>query len=290
MKKIVALLLTLALCLPLCACAAQADTQTVVCSFYPIYIFTQNVLAGVSQANVTSLTPPTTGCLHDYQLLTSDMRSLSKASVLVVNGAGMESFLPDVKAQLPGLPVIDSSSGVELLEDEHGVNAHIWLDVKNAIRMVWNIADGLKTVFPDSAALIGANADAYITRLDALDKELTEGLKSVSRTDIVTFHEAFPYFARAYGLNTLACVTLDPDEAPSPLELSRVIETVKKADNCPLFAEPGVDSQALKTIAAETGAPVYVLDPVTTGSGAPDDYETKMRENLAVLQTALKTK
>ena len=287
MKKTLALLLIFALCLPLCACAAQADEQTVVCSFYPIYIFTKNVLADVPGANVTSLTPPSTGCLHDYQLLTSDMRALAKASVLVVNGAGMESFLPDVEAQLPSLLVIDGSTGVELIEDENGVNAHIWLDAKNAIRMVWNIADGLKTIFPDSAALIAKNADAYIARLDALDKELTQGLSDVARRDIVTFHEAFTYFAKAYGLNAIASVTLDPDEAPSPLEMARVIDLVKAADDCPLFAEPGVDSDALKTIALETGAPVYTLDPVTTGGGDPYDYETKMRENLGVLREAL---
>lgn len=287
MKKLIVLLLTFVLCLPLCACAARADQTTVVCSFYPIYIFTENVLAGVPGASVSSLTPPTTGCLHDYQLLTSDMRALAKASVLIVNGAGMESFLPDVKKQLPDLAVVDCSEGVELLSDPHGENAHIWLDAKNAMRMVWNIAEGLKAVFPDSAEVIAKNADEYINRLDALDKELFTGLSGLQKRDIVTFHEAFPYFAKAYGLNTIASVTLDPDEAPSPAELSRVIEKVRAAGNCPLFSEPGADSDALKTVAAETGALIYTLDPVTTGDGRATDYEDKMRENMNTLKQAL---
>ena len=287
MKRLFALLLSLALCLSLSACAAQGSERVVVASFYPVYIFAENLLDGVPGVRLTSLTPPTTGCLHDYQLLTSDMRALADASLLLVNGAGMESFLPDVQKQYPALPVADCSAGVALLADEHGENAHIWLDPKNAIQMAQNMAAGLMETFPEHEAKIKENLAAYQARLTALDKELAAALQALPNKNIATFHEAFPYFANAYGLNVVACVTLDPDEAPSPKALAEVVELIKGAGGCPLFSEPDVVSPALTTVQSETGAPLYVLDPVTTGDGAPSDYEDKMRLNARTLCEAL---
>ncbi len=285
MKRLLCIFLSFALIL---SCTAGiAENAQLVCSFYPIYLFTLNVVDGVEGVTVTQLTPPTTGCLHDYQLLTGDMRALSKADAFIVNGAGMETFLPDIQTQLPNLPVIDCSQGVTLLSDENGENAHIWLDAKNAVQMVTNISENLQALLPANADKIKANADAYIERLTALDTQLIEGLQNVTLRDIVTFHEAFPYFAKAYGLNVVGSATLEPDESPSPMQLAKLAEAVRAHDNCPLFTEPNEESDALKTVAAETGAPVYALDPVTTGDGALDDYERKMLQNLFVLQEAL---
>ncbi len=296
MKKLVSFLLVLLL-LPLAGCAAAEDVS-VTATFYPVYILAQNVLAGVDGVTLSSMTPPSTGCLHDYQLLTSDMRALARSQALLINGAGMESFLPDVQGQFPDLAIIDCSQGVELLEEEeeHGgthshddeeYNAHIWLAPENAIQMVNNLREGLSALLPEAAEQISANADAYIARLTALDAELKEAIEALPRKQIVTFHEAFPYFARAYGLEVVAVVALEPDEPISPRMLRQVIEKVKEAGNPPLFSEPQYENTALRTVALETGAPIYELDPLVTGDGSPTAYEDVMRRNLAVLQEAL---
>ena len=297
MKKLISLLLVFLL-LPLAGCGAMAEDVSVMATFYPVYILAENVLQGVEGVTLSSMTPPSTGCLHDYQLLTSDMRSLAKAQALLINGAGMESFLPDVQGQFPNLKIIDCSQGVELLEEaeEHGgthshddeeYNAHIWLAPENAIRMVENLREGLSALLPEAAEQISANAEAYIARLTALDAELKEAIEALPRKQIVTFHEAFPYFAQAYGLEVAAVVALEPDEPISPRMLKQVIEKVKEAGNPPLFSEPQYENTALRTVALETGAPVYELDPLVTGDGALTAYEDVMRANLAVLQEAL---
>ncbi len=302
MKKIIALLLLTAL-LPLAGCAAEGSGPvTVMASFYPVYILAQNVLDGVENVHLTLMTPPATGCLHDYQLLPRDMRALSQAKMLLINGAGMESFLPDVESQYAGLTVVDCSRGVALMaeeeaeeeHEEHGhhhehgeVNSHIWLDPQNAVQMVRNMAEALAGLLPDQAEKIGDNAGAYIAELTALDAELRAAIAVLPRKEIVTFHEAFPYFTRAYGLRVVAVVTLEPDEAPSPRMLMQVVDQVKAAGNPPLFSEPQYENSALKTVAQETGAPVYELDPLVTGDGAKGAYQDVMRKNLAVLQAAL---
>ena len=110
------------------------------------------------------------------------------------------------------------------------------------------------------------------------------------RRDVVTFHEAFPYFAKAYGLNVAAVVNRDPDEALSPAKLAELVRLVKSLGVPPLFVEPQYEDVAAQTIARETGAAIYTLDPVVTG---PEEnvpltyYEDTMRENMRVLRQAL---
>ena len=300
MKRIIALLLTLLL-LPLSGCAFAAEDVTVMASFYPVYVLAENVLEGVEGVTLLSMTPPTTGCLHDYQLLTSDMRALSNARALLVNGAGMESFLPDVEKQFPELLIVDCSQGVELLADEddgeqagfhhesdHGeYNAHIWLDPMNAVQMVENMRAALTELLPAQADKINENAAAYAARLTALNEELAAAIGKLPHKQIVTFHEAFPYFARAYGLEVVAVVALEPDEPVSPRMLAQVVDKVKAAGNPPLFSEPQYENAALRAVAQETGTPVYELDPLVTGDGSLTAYEDVMRQNLSVLQEAL---
>ena len=295
MKRIAALLLAL-LTVSLSGCVAGAEDVDLMATFYPVYILAENVLDGVEGVTLSSMTPPSTGCLHDYQLLTSDMRALAKCSALIINDAGMETFLPDVTGQFPNLAVIDCSQGVELLaeEAEHGhdhdqetYNAHIWLAPKNAIQMVENIRDGLSSLLPDQKDRIAANAEAYIEKLTALDGELRAAIEPLPRKQIVTFHEAFPYFAQAYGLEVAAVVALEPDEPISPRMLKQVIEKVKAAGNPPLFSEPQYENTALRAVAQETGAPIYELDPLVTGGGEKTAYEDVMRKNLQVLLEAL---
>lgn len=298
MKKTLLLILALLLALPAAACA-----ETIVTSFYPIHLFALNLLDGIDGIEIAALAEPGTGCLHDYQLQTGDMKTLARADAFLINGAGMEGYLDGVFDAFPTLPVVDASVGVDLLEDcadhghddhdhdhDHAYNAHIWLDAQNAILMVNNLADGLITTLPAHADAIAANRDSYIARLTALDDELTAALSAVAKKDVVTFHEAFPYFAKAYGLNVAAVINRDPDDALSPRALAELCKTVAALGAPPLFVEPQYEDMAAQTISRETGAPLYVLDPIVTGPEAAVPltwYEDVMRQNLAVLVEAL---
>lgn len=299
MKKILSLIFAILLL----TSPALASAETVVTSFYPIYLFALNLLDGVEGVDVVSLAEPGTGCLHDYQLQTSDMKALAKADAFLINGAGMEGYLSGVFDAFPSLPVVDASQGVTLLEDctahehdheehdhEHLYNAHIWLDPENAAIMVQNLAEGLIAALPAHADAIAANRDTYVLRLNALDEELSAALSDLPRRDIITFHEAFPYFANAYGLNVAAVLNRDPDDALSPRALAELCKTVIALGTPPLFVEPQYEDAAAKTIARETGAAIYTLDPIVTGPETDIPltlYEDLMRQNLSTLLDAL---
>ena len=281
----------------------SATGETIVTSFYPIWLLTLNLADGIPELTVRNLAAPETGCLHDYQLQTGDMKVLSEADLFLINGAGMESYLSNVFSAFPDLPVTEASEGIPLLtnanaldigtgSDEEGeVNAHIWLSAGNAGIMAENLARAMVGQFPDYQERILANLEDLTVRLSVLDQELKEGLSGLSGRGIITFHEAFPYFAQAYGINVLAVVNREPGEALTPAQLARLAKEIIALGLPPLFVEPQYVDLSARTLAAETGAAVYTLDPVVTGpeKDVPlDYYETVMRQNMHTLQQALK--
>ena len=272
-------------------CPAQAEGGCVVASFYPICIFAENVIGDTEGIQLSCLASNTTGCLHDYQLAAGDMVALSRADLFLINGAGMEGFLDVITDSLPALTVADCSQGIDLLANPEGAeteyNAHVWLDPANAVRMTETICGALSDAFPEHADAFRQNASAYIQRLTELDALLKTGCGALARRDIVTFHEAFPYFAKAYGLNVVAVIALEPDEGISPRMLSELSVKVREAGCPPLFTEPQYPSDAAEALSRETGAPIYALDPVVTGDFDPASYETAMLNNLKVLEEAL---
>jgi zinc transport system substrate-binding protein len=259
-------------------------------SFYPMYIATLNVAKGMEGVEVVNLTKPQTGCLHDYQMTTEDMRRLAGADIFVVNGAGMEAFLEKVLAQLPALKIVRASEGIEPIKGkgEEGDNPHIWLSVSLHIKQVENIASQLARADVAHAGQYKQNAVEYVARLEQLRARMRDGLKDLPNRDIVTFHEAFPYFAKEFNLNIAAVIEREPGSEPSAMQLADTIKTVKNAGVKALFAEPQYSAKAAETIARETGARVYALDPAVTGPMNADAYIEIMEKNLTELQKALK--
>jgi len=263
---------------------------TIAASFYPMYIFTLNVAKDIPNVNVVSLTKPTTGCLHDYAVTPDDMKNLEGAQILVINGAGMESFMDKVISQIPDLKVIESSQGIPLIQGDgdEGDNPHVWLSVTDAITQVKTIGAQLASLDPTHASKYLENTQAYILKLEALRTKMHQTLDGVQQRNIVTFHEAFPYFAKEFNLNTVGVIEREPGSAPSAKELSETIEQVKSLEIKALFAEPQYPVKAADTIAKETGAKVYTLDPIVTGPMEADAYVNLMESNLITLQEALK--
>lgn len=297
LKRLLSLLLALLIIPALCF------GETVLTSFYPLYLFALNLADGVTDLQVKNLAAPGTGCLHDYQLQTGDMKALAEADLFLYNGAGMESYLDYVFTSFPDLPSASASEGIPLLygtnalrignamEDEDAEpNAHFWLSAANAAKMAENMANAMIRCFPEDQEILSANLDRLTERLLSLDEELKTGLAGLPRRGIITFHEAFPYFASAYGLDVLAVVNREPGETLTPAQMARLAEEIRALGNPPLFVEPQYEDLSAQTLSAETGAPVYTLDPIVTGPEEDiplDYYDMVMRANMDTLLAAL---
>ena len=287
------------------------DTLNIVTSFYPLYISTINITKDIPNVTVTNMTKSQTGCLHDYQLTPQDLKTLEKADILVVNGAGMESFLDDIISQYPNLQIVDATEGLSLLEDDthshddhdhesedseeenhnHEYNAHVWVSVTGNIDEVKNISSQLENLNPENKEAYETHTNTYVSKLEDLKNEMHTELDSLPNRDIITFHEAFPYFAEEFNLDIAGVIEIEPDSEPSAKEIEEIINTIKSKNITTLFTEPQYSSKIAETIANETGATVYELDPIVTGDSttdAYDDYINKMKKNLDVLKEALK--
>lgn len=313
LTKILTIIILVSLFLTGCNNSAKSNNSTesnnkltIITSFYPMYISTLNIVKDIPNVEVLNMTTSQTGCLHDYSLSTKDLKTLSNADILIINGAGMESFLDDVIDEYSDLKIIEASKGIDLIEDtehydhtedhdhedhDHDVNPHVWVSISKNIEEVSNIAEELSSLDPNHANEYQDNANEYIAKLENLKTEMHSTLDNIAHKDIITFHEAFPYFAEEFGLNIVGVIEIEPDSEPSAKEVENIISIINEKNIKALFTEPQYSSKIADTIAKETGASIYTLDPIVTGDSnekAYNDYIIKMQENLNTLKEALK--
>lgn len=284
----------------------EKNGSVIAVSFYPVYVFTINLVKGIDTVDVCCMAEQNTGCLHDYTLTARDARLLNDADVFIINGAGMETFLDDLEDTTENLPVIDSSVGIELLcGDSHGheheheetahsghshnhsENSHVWMSVENAEKQILNIKNGLSEVFPQYKNQIGENCEEYLERLDGLKAEMQTAGNCLKGENIITFHAAYEYLSHEIGFNVIATVESDEGGEPSAKELAHLCDEIRKNNVKALFVEPDYDGNAAQVLAAETGAEIYVLNPVVKGDASLTAYEDIMRQNINLMKKAV---
>ena len=288
MRKWIIAALTAVIAFSGCVPGQTKARLTVVTSFYPMYIMTANLTKGIPGINLVNMAPPSTGCLHDYQMTPQDVKTLAQADILVINGVGMETFLDNVVRQNPNLKVVDASQGIEVIEHEGHSNPHIFASISGAIRQVQNIGAGLERYDPEYLGYYRENAQRYLVQLELLKDSMHFALKGIKNRDIVTFHEAFPYLAKELDLNIVAVVEKEPGAEPSAGDLAKIIKIVRQRKVKAIFAEPQYPAKSAEAIARETGAKVFLLDPAVTGPLDPGAYITIMGNNIKVLKEALR--
>lgn len=292
LKKILCLMMMLMM---MTGCGSeQKDDRPlrIVTSFYPMYLDTLNITRGVKGVEVVNMTPPQTGCLHDYQLTPEDMKLLETADIFVVNGLGMESFLNKVIEERPNLKIINASDTpdiVPIMEDGKP-NPHVWLSITYSIKQVKNISSQLCELDPEHADVYKRHTLEYVDELTTLRDELHLSLTMLESKNIVTFHEAFPYLAQEFGLKVVAVIEHEPGTEPTPQELAETIDKINALPDKVIFTEPQYPSKVAETIARETGAKVFELDPIVTGEAKPEnllDYLDRMLTNMMTLVKAM---
>ena len=291
------MMLILAVCF-VGGCAADNDAPpkkarlTIVTSFYPMYIDALQLTKDVPGVKVICLTKPQVGCLHDYQLSPENVKTLERADIFLVNGAGMEGFLDKVKSIRPDLTVIDASRDIPLIADSHGhTNPHVWVSPANKLRQIENITGPLTAADPDNAELYRHNSKRYLAEVTAVRDKLTDAVKGASQKSFVTMHESMHYLAKDLGLTITDVIAAEHGHEPSANDVEDCIRLMKESNTQVIFIEPQYAEKTAQTVARETGAKIYTLDPVVTGEATPEaanDYLRKMTANAAVLAEALR--
>lgn len=264
--------------------------ELIICtSLYPIHIMALNITDNVPNVRLVSVKSPENGCLQDVQLSVTDMKILDSSDIFIINGAGMEGYLEKVAGSFPDLLVIDASEGlnVEHNDHSHDINPHVWVSISMAIQQVQSMGEQLAQFDPANKELYLKNTESYITKMEELKDRMHQELSDLKYRDIITLHDAFPYFAQEFDLNILAVVQKESDSEPSARELAETIKLVRENEVRAIFVEPQFSDLAAQTIARETGARVYALDPASSGPLHANAYLDIMEKNLQILNEAL---
>lgn len=274
--------------------AEQPKTVHVVASTSVFADLAANV--GGTRASTTSLMPRGADP-HAWEPSTREARTLTEADIFVYNGLGLEPWAPRIVAGAghSELLSIRLSSGLEPirgaafgLDDEHDGDPHFWLDITNAIHYVRLIEDALRTKDPAGADYYRRRADDYVAELTALDAWFQDQIDTIApdRRAIVTYHDAFAYMARRYGLRLGGFVVRNPDREPSPREMARLITSVADLSVPAVFGEPHINPRLAEALAAETGVRVAILYADALTDDVPT-YVDMMRTNAHALVEAL---
>jgi ABC-type Zn uptake system ZnuABC Zn-binding protein ZnuA len=231
--------------------------------------------------------------VHTFDPTPGTIAKLARADVVVMNGLGVDDWLDNVVADAGAVPPVKLGEGLDvpLIEDEAGPNPHLWMDVAYAKLYAGRIADALVAADPAHEAGYRERAAAYGARLDELDGWVRGQLASVPEADrrVVTMHDAFPYFARAYGLEVVGVAIGAPGQDPSAADITALVDTIRRTGVKAVFAEDQFSPKLVEALASETGTTV-VADLFDDSLGDPPvtSYEQLIRWDTERIVDALR--
>jgi zinc/manganese transport system substrate-binding protein len=292
--------------LPLGAIAQEkpAEKPKVVATFSILGDLAQNV--GGDRVEVSTLVGPD-GDAHVYSPTPADGRRLADAALVVANGLKLEGWMGRlIKSSGTKARVVEAAKGVQPIKaEEHGhghdhghdhghaeLDPHAWQSVANVKLYVANIRDGLVAADPAGKALYEANAAAYLARLDDLDKEVRAAVERIprDRRKIITSHDAFGYFQKAYGIVFVAPQGVSTEAEASAKDVGKIIRQIRREKLPAVFLETVSDPRLAERIAKESGAKIggrLYSDALSPPDGPAGTYIDMMRHNIRALGAAL---
>lgn len=280
--------------------AASAEPLQALATFSIIGDFVANV--GGARVEVTTLVGRN-GDAHVYTPKPADARLVNRAKVVFTNGLGFEGWINRlIKASGTTAPVVVVSEGVRPRKEtagkhKHGhshgdVDPHAWQSIASVRTYVANIRKGLVSVDPAGRDLYEANAAAYLVKLDALEEEVRKAIAVIppERRKVITSHDAFGYFAAAYGIEFIAPQGVSTESEVSARDLARIIGQIKKQRIPAVFLENVTDPRLMNRIAAESGVAIggkLYSDALTETGGEAPTYIDMIRHNIRTLTAAL---
>jgi zinc/manganese transport system substrate-binding protein len=267
-----------------------AERLNVVASFSILADFVQNV--GGDRVNLTTLVGAD-GDTHVYTPAPSDAKRIADANLVVINGLGLEGWLPRlVQSSASKAQIVTASKGIAPLRHGSEADPHAWQSVPNAKIYVTNIRDALAAADPANADVFRDRARAYLEKLETLDREVRAAVADIppERRKVISTHDAFGYFAAEYGIAFIAPLGVSTETEPSARDIAAIIGQIKASKIPAVFVENISDDRLIRRIAAETGAKVggtLISDGLTGEKGPAPTYIDMVRHNIKALTSAL---
>lgn len=250
--------------------------DTVLATTYPMYYLTSRLLEGAEGISAELMISDSVSCLHDYTLTTAQMRKIDRADLIVMNGGGLEDFM---QSALSGVP---AETVIAVCPD--GEDPHLWLDPLCFRSAASKISEALIQRYPEANQVLTDNLRELTAELDALQTELEGELSGLKSRGLITFHDGFSHFAKAFDLDILAAIEEEEGAEVSAKEIQEICGLIKKNEVPAIFVEKNGSTNAAEIISGETGVKIYTLNTMMDGK---TDYFTAMRENVQAVKEAL---
>lgn len=276
-------------------------------------------LVAGERAMVFSVAPPGADP-HDFEPSARALKDIYDSGVFIYQGAGLDPWAARISSDLRanGVIVLEMAAAMQAELDsprpvrhaldfdldnafdnasdnknkQRGVRTHdphFWLDPVLAASMALHISDALSLADPEGSEIYEDNAFSFIRQIRALDQEFRKGLMPCQLKDIVVSHDAYSYLGRRYGFTVHPISGVSPQDEPSTKRLAGLSELMRTKGIGYVFGEPRSGPRLTRTLAAETGAEVLLLDPLGVLAG-DDTYLSIMRNNLDLLRKAMRCK
>lgn len=261
----------------------RCTTTPVLATTYPIYVAAQRVVGQNSDIiTVTRLDGAASGCLHDYQMSPSDRKAVQEAHLILMNGAGAETFLHGIVEEDK---CVDTSAGLDRLcaehDHDHGehhheeeYNEHVWLSPALYAKQVEAVRDALCAIDPEMSHVYVANAADYISEILAIQQELETLAASLKDRPCVLFHDSMAYLAADLGLDVKLTLSVEGESGLSAADLKQVEALATEYPDLLLL----YDTQYALRYEGVAGT------PVTIRTAVQEDWLTAMRENVENLK------
>ena len=270
--------------------ARAGNRLNVVASFSILGDFAKNV--GGAHVSVTTLVGPD-GDVHVYTPAPADAKKIADAKLVIINGLGLEGWLPRLVQSSGGkTAIVAATNGIAPLKIGGDADPHAWQSVANARIYVANIRDALVAADAPAAGVYRANAQSYLAKLDALDREVREAMARIPqpRRKVISTHDSFGYFAAAYGVEFIAPLGVSTESEASARDIAGIITQIRTAKIPAVFLENISDPRLMRRISTETGARIggtLYSDSLTGEKGDAPTYIDMVRHNIKALTSAL---
>jgi zinc/manganese transport system substrate-binding protein len=270
--------------------ARAQERLNVVASFSILGDLVRNV--GGDRVSVTTLVGPD-GDVHVYTPAPADAKKIADARLVIINGLGLEGWLPRlVQSSGSKAAIVAATSGIAPRKLGSDADPHAWQSVVNARFYVANIRDALGAADPANAGVYRANVDVYLAKLDGLDREVREAVAQIpqARRKVISTHNAFGYFADAYGVEFIAPLGVSTESEAGARDIAGIITQVRSGKIPAVFLENISDPRLIRRISAETGARIggtLYSDSLTGEKGDAPTYIDMVRHNIKALTSAL---
>ena len=293
-KKVFIIILTFFSC-----CNAFASKPLIVASINPLHSIVTSIVGNTGNVSllIESNTSP-----HNFALKPSHAKLLNNAEIFFYIDDQLESALKKTIKSLPktvkvkkvsqfkNLKLLPVRENLNWEEDGHGHNhdhdhgsydIHFWLDTQNAIEIAKGVTQELSKLYPENINTYKKNAKKLITKIKTKDNSIKLKLKEVKNKPYIVFHDAYQYFEKAYNLNAIGSILLNPEQPPSPKRIIKIRSKIKTLNAYCVFKEPQFKAQIVNTVIENTNAKVGTLDPLGSNIVSGPDMYIALLDDLA---------